>query len=111
MNEYFTPNINFIVDCATSDLVTLKRLLLNCTVTQLRAVVEAVINAEQLTCNKACQKLAQSLTESLLNSSEGLWRDVLQSNSNALRTILAEIATAFIQEELLHVLCCDHEDL
>lgn len=111
MNEYFTPNVNFLVDCATSNLTVLKCLLLNCTRSQLSAVVEAIINISQLTCDKDCHNLAQTLTDILLSSSEGLWRDVLRTHCEKLRRILAHVVTSCVQEEFLHILCCENEDI
>ena len=111
MSERFVKDINFIIDCAGSNVTTLKRILFNCTHDQFKAIVEALVNTENLTRNKCAIKLATNLKEKLLESSEGIWREVLRENCVELRAILASIANSCLQDEFLDILCCEDEDV
>lgn len=110
MSDEFSKEVNFILDCAISDLTTLKKKIFNCTFDQLKAIVEAVINVEQLTDCKAAHNLAKGLEKDISDAPEGLWRDLLRENCAILRTILANVAIPCVQEEFLGVLCCENED-
>lgn len=110
MTDAFSKEVNFLIDCAVSDLKTLKIKLFNCTLDQLQAVVEAVINAKQLTNCTVTHKLAFGLEKDLSDVSEGLWRDCLRENCQSLRTVLANVTLSCVQEEFLGILCCEHED-
>ena len=111
MSTNFVEEVNFIIDCATLDLSALKRKLFSCTHNQFRALIEAVINAENLTSCEAAIAESHDLAQELEKSSEGLWRCILIENCKVLRTILASIASSCLQQELLDVLCCDDEEV
>ena len=111
MSDEFSEKINFIFDCATSDVRSLKCKIYNCDDDEFKALIEAIINTEKLTSCKDTIDLAQEFKAGLLNSSEGLWRDILRDNCTHLRTLLANVITSFVQEEILEVLCCEHEDV
>ena len=59
MSDYFTEKINFIFDCATSDVRSLKCKINNCEDDEIKALVEAIINSEQLTSCKDTVELAK----------------------------------------------------
>ena len=111
MSDYVTEKINFIFDCATADVGSLKCKIYNCDEDEFRALIEAIINTEQLTTCKNTVELAKEFQRGLFDSSEGLWRDILRDNCIHLRTILANIITCAVQEEFLDVLCCEDEDI
>lgn len=110
MSDAFSQEVNFIFNCAIADLTTLKEIIFNSTNDQLKAIVEAVINAEQLSNCKAAHKLASDLQKRLLSVPEGLWRECLREDSRKLRTILANVTLSCVQEELLGVLCYEDEN-
>ena len=111
MSDLLKEKINFIFDCATSNVRSLKCKIYNCTDDEFKALIEAIINADQLTSCKDTVELAQEFKTGLLNSSEGHWRDVLRDNCTHLRTVLANIITSVVQDEILDVLCCQDEDV
>ena len=108
MNK-FAENINFIIDCATSEKAALKSLLFNCEHEQFEAIVETVINADKLTCSKTVKKLAKEVEKLLLTVSTGLWRVILQDECEKLRKILASICLDCVEQELLEICCCDED--
>ena len=111
MSDYFTQKQNFIFDCATSDVRSLKCKINNCEDDEFKALIVAIINSAQLTPCKETVELAKEFQEGLLNSSEGLWRIILRENCVQLRTILANIITSCVQEEFSEVLCREDEDV
>lgn len=111
MSACFVKEANFIIDCAASSVSTLRRILVNCTQNQFQAIVEAVANVENITRRSCAIKLAKDLTEKLLDSSEGLWREILRKDCAKLRAVLACIANTCLQDEFLSILCCEHEDV
>ena len=111
MSDLLSEKINFIFDCATSDARSLKCKIYNCDDDEFKALIEAIINTEKLTSCKDTIDLAQEFKAGLLNSPEGLWRDILRDNCTHLRTVLANIITSFVQDEILNVLCCQDEDV